>query len=91
MAPPKGSIEVGEATKGETKIRRSYTTPDALLTTPADGIEVLPDVVARSARMYGTKNALGWRDIIKVHKEDKEITKTVKGKETKETKTWECV
>lgn len=90
MAPRKGSIEIGDpAQKGQTRVRRSYTSPDALLVSPADGIKTIPDVLARSARMYGNKNAVGWRDIVKVHTEEKDITKTVKGKETKEKKKWE--
>jgi long-chain acyl-CoA synthetase len=36
-----------------------------------------------------SKVAVGWRDVVKVHEEVKEVTKTVGGKETTETKTWQ--
>src|SRR5690242_3782627 len=32
---------------------------------------------------------MGWRDVVRMHDEQKEITKTVDGKEVKETKTWQ--
>jgi long-chain acyl-CoA synthetase len=35
-----------------------------------------------------SKVAVGWRDVVKVHEEVKEVTKTVGGKETTETKTY---
>lgn len=41
-----------------------------------------------AARTHGSKKGFANRDIDKVISEDKEVTKMVGGKETKETKTW---
>lgn len=44
------------------------------------------------AEHYGDKRASGYRDVVKVVEEEKEVTKTVEGKEVKEKKTWKlCV
>lgn len=37
---------------------------------------------------FTNKPVLGWRDTIKIHSEEKEITKKVDGKDKKEKKTW---
>lgn len=44
------------------------------------------------AEHYGDKRASGFREVVKVVEEEKEVTKTVEGKEVKEKKTWKlCV
>ncbi|GAA96553.1 uncharacterized protein L969DRAFT_94983 [Mixia osmundae IAM 14324] len=84
-----GSVEVGPpAKKGEGRTRRYYATPDRLVTQPADDIVVVPDILEYAARTRPDKPLFGWRDTIKMHNEEKEITKTVKGKEIKEMKKW---
>lgn len=47
------------------------------------------DIVARSARLFGSQNGLGERELVKVHTEEKEVTKMVKGQEKKEMKKWQ--
>ncbi|EGN92303.1 hypothetical protein SERLA73DRAFT_99477 [Serpula lacrymans var. lacrymans S7.3] len=81
----KGSVEV---TTGESKARRLAITADKLVTQPFEGIDTIPDVLAYAARTHGTKNAMGWRDIVDIHEEEKEVKKTVGGKEIKEIKKW---
>lgn len=51
-------------------------------------METLYDVVQHTVRTYGDLKSLGTRDIVRTHEEQKEITKTVDGKEVKENKTW---
>lgn len=86
------SVQVGPAAKpGESRIRRSTTSPSALLSSPGDGVKVIPDVLARSAWLFPDNKAVGWRDIVKVHREEKEVSKTVQGKTVTETKSWESV
>ena len=41
-----------------------------------------------AARTHGTKNSFGWRDIVSIHEEKKDVKKVVGGKEVTETKTW---
>jgi long-chain acyl-CoA synthetase len=51
-----------------------------------------PPVFPVLAEHYGDKRAAGYRDVVKVVEEEKEVTKTVEGKEVKEKKTWKlCV
>ena len=86
-----GSVEVGTSASpdGEaTPIRRLALTKDALVTRPLDGIDTACDVLDYAARTHGTKNAFGWRDIVDIVEEKKEVKKVVNGKEVTETKTW---
>ncbi|KAI8456961.1 hypothetical protein BY996DRAFT_6430642 [Phakopsora pachyrhizi] len=90
MARQPASVEVGdEAPAGETRVRRSYLSPDKLLTVPSEDVSVIPDMLIRAAKDYPTANALGWRELIKVHKETKKVKKVVQGKEIEEDKVWE--
>lgn len=83
------SVEVGEAKPGESRARRSTLSPDKLLVVPEPGVETIHDVVQRSVRLYPKQNALGYRDLLKVHTETKQVPKKDgDGKETTETKTW---
>ncbi|CDO68066.1 hypothetical protein BN946_scf184347.g3 [Trametes cinnabarina] len=84
-----GSVEVGpEKVEGETRPRRLRMTKDKLTTQPMEGLAVVPDVLDYAARTHGTKDAFGYRDIIRIHEETKEVKKNVGGKEVTETKTW---
>lgn len=38
---------------------------------------------------YGSKRAAGWRDILDIHKEEKQVKKSIGGKEVIETKQWQ--
>jgi long-chain acyl-CoA synthetase len=63
-------------------------TADRLVTQPFEGIDTVVDIIAYTARTHGAKPALGWRDIVAVHEEEKEVKKIVGGKEVVETKKW---
>ena len=85
----KGSIEVGpEAQPGESRIRRLAACADALVTVPTEGVNTVYDVFNRSTRLYGSRNAFGYRDIVNMVEEVKEVTKVVGGKEVIEKKKW---
>lgn len=81
----RGSVEVD--LNGE-KVRRLARTADRLVTQPFEGIETTSDIIAYAARTHGTRNALGWRDVIAIHEEEKEVKKIVGGNEVTEKKTW---
>ncbi len=83
-----GSVDVGDAASGQTPVRRLAMTKDKLITQPLDGIETVPDILDYAARTHGVKDSLGWRDIVDVHEEKKDVKKVVGGKEITETKTW---
>jgi long-chain acyl-CoA synthetase len=85
----KGSVEVGPAApEGEGRARRLAIAADKLVTQPFEGIDTIADVVAYAARTHGTKPALGWRDIVDIHEEEKDVKKMVDGKEVTEKKKW---
>ena len=82
----KGSVVVSSDPDGP--VRRLAITADKLVTQPFEGIDVIPDIVSYSARTHGAREAMGWRNIVDVHEEEKQVTKMVAGKEVTETKKW---
>ncbi|KAJ6529032.1 long-chain-fatty-acid-CoA-ligase [Mycena vulgaris] len=85
----KGSVEVAQPTSGdEGPTRRLAISADRLVTQPFEGIDTVYDVLEYVAKTHGTRNALGWRDVLDVHEEAKEVKKFVDGKEVTETKKW---
>ncbi|KAI0758848.1 long-chain-fatty-acid-CoA-ligase [Fomes fomentarius] len=83
-----GSVDVGDAASGQTPVRRLAMTKEKLTTQPLEGIETVSDILDYAARTHGTKDSFGWRDIVDVHEEKKDVKKVVGGKEITETKTW---
>ena len=83
-----GSVEVSSSLPGEGPIRRCALSKDKLVTQPFEGIDTIADIISYSARTHGNRKALGWRDIIQVVEEEKEVTKVVDGKEVTEKKLW---
>ena len=84
-----GSTDVSPpASSTEGPIRRASLTKDALVTQPFEGLETVYDVLLYATRIHGTRNAIGWRDIISIHEEEKEVKKTIDGKEVIEKKKW---
>ncbi|TFK68797.1 long-chain-fatty-acid-CoA-ligase [Pluteus cervinus] len=84
-----GSVAVGPAAgPGEGPAHRLAITKDALVTQPFEGITTVHDIVEYAARTHGTRNALGWRDVVKTVEEEKEVQKIVDGKEVTEKKKW---
>lgn len=85
------SVEIGDAPqKGHGKIRRAGVSPDALVERPSEGnCNSMADVLDFAVKKFTNKPVMGERDLIKIHKEEKEITKKIDGKEVKEKKTWE--
>ena len=86
---PPGTVEVGEPkADGYTRVRRLAKAADKLVTQPLEGIDTVHDVVAYAARTHGTRDAFGYRDIIDIVEEEKEVKKVVGGKEVTEMKKW---
>lgn len=85
----KGTVEVALPERpGEGGIRRLEVEKDALVTEPVPGVSTISDIIDYAAQKHGQEKSLGWRDVITVHDEKKEIKKVVDGKEKTETKTW---
>jgi len=85
----KGSIEIGpDAQQGESRVRRLHKTHDRFVTAPIEGINTVHDVLLYASRTHGERKAFGYRDIIDIIEEQKEVTKIIGGQEVKETKTW---
>lgn len=85
MAPTAASVEIGSGSppEGEGRVRRSYKSPDELIASPGNGIETMVDVFEHALKKFTNKPVLGYRDLIKMHQEEKEITKKVDGKDKK--------
>lgn len=84
-----GSVQVAPAEgAGQGPIHRCGITKEALVFQPFEGIDTVHDVLAYAARTHGTRNAMGWREIISIHEEEKEVKKVVDGKEITEKKKW---
>ncbi|KAJ7474482.1 long-chain-fatty-acid-CoA-ligase [Mycena galericulata] len=85
----KGSVEVAPpSADDEGPTRRLAISADKLVTQPFAGIDTVFDILEYAAKTHGTRDALGWRDIVAVHEEAKEVKKIVEGKEVTQTKKW---
>jgi len=83
-----GSFERGSAKDGETAPRVGYKTPQDLVDRPAPGIDTVYDILQYTAKRHGNRNAIGYREVINMIEEVKEVKKTVDGKEQIEKKKW---
>ncbi|CAG8622623.1 5011_t:CDS:2, partial [Ambispora leptoticha] len=82
-------IEIGDEVKGEGRVRRSILSPNELISVPAPEVKTLYDMLQYSAKTFGKKKkAMGYRSILNIVEEEKEVTKTVNGVEKKEIKKW---
>lgn len=81
-----GSIEI--ESEGE-QCRRLAITADKLVTQPVEGVDTIVDIIDYAARTHGTKDAYGWRDIVDIHVEEKDVKKVIGGKEVTEKKQWQ--
>ncbi|KAK0551234.1 long-chain fatty acid-CoA ligase [Tilletia horrida] len=87
--PRSASVEVGpDSVKGEGRVRRSFLSVDKLSERPAEGVNTMLDVFSTALKSFPNHPLCGWRDIVKEHQEEKEVTKVVDGKEVKEKKKW---
>jgi long-chain acyl-CoA synthetase len=78
-----------EKIPGETIPRRHPRAKDGLRNTPADGVNTVWDIVQRSAKTYPNHRAIGWRKLIKLHKETKKVQKNVDGQVKEVDKEWQ--
>ncbi|KAJ7437256.1 hypothetical protein B0H11DRAFT_2108310 [Mycena galericulata] len=85
----KGSVEVTPpSSDNDGPTRRLAISADKLVTQPFEGIDTVFDILEYVAKTHGTRDALGWRDVVDIHEEAKEVKKIVEGKEVTETKKW---
>jgi hypothetical protein len=84
------SIEVADTTsaEGSPPIRRSILSPNALMTTPAEGVETLYDVLNYASTTFSDRKGFGYRQLQDTITTTKEITKVVDGVTVKENKSW---
>ncbi|KAI8046980.1 uncharacterized protein B0P05DRAFT_20631, partial [Gilbertella persicaria] len=88
MLQDKFSIPIAEALAGEGPVHRSILSPNTLITTPAQGVETLYDVLQYASVQFPHRNAFGYRKLQDTITQTKQVTKIVNGKEKKEDKTW---
>ncbi|CAF3498899.1 unnamed protein product [Fusarium graminearum] len=77
-----------EKRPGETVPRRHPRARDGLIERPADDVYTVFDIVRRSARLYPDSRAVGWRKLIKLHKETTKVEKKIDGKVQLVDKEW---
>jgi long-chain acyl-CoA synthetase len=90
----RGSVEVTspKPSSGEGPVRRLAVTSGELIERPATNVATVPDVLAYAVNKYGSQHhAIGYRDVIKVHEEVKEISKFIDGQEVTESRTWKLL
>lgn len=83
------TVPVGEARPGETAPRRRAAQRDGAVVRPLDSKATnLPEFFDECVAKYSNRKVMGWRNLIDTHSEKKEVTKIIKGKETKVEKEW---
>ncbi|KAH9476805.1 Long-chain-fatty-acid--CoA ligase 2 [Psilocybe cubensis] len=84
-----GSVEISPPTKpGEGPTRRCRLAEAGLVERPLDGINTVYDVITYASEKHGNRKALGWRDVVKIVEEEKEVKKVIDGKEVTQKKIW---
>jgi long-chain acyl-CoA synthetase len=78
-----------EKIPGETIPRRHARFKHALRNSPAEGVHTVYDIVTRSARIYPNHTAVGYRNLVKLHKETKKVQKNVDGETREVDKEWQ--
>ncbi|KAI5959270.1 FAA4 [Candida pseudojiufengensis] len=83
------TVAVGEAKPGETAPRRKASLREASLSRPIDSKATnIPEFIEECFKRNGNKNAMGWRNLLEIHTETKEITKKIDGEDKKIKKDW---
>ncbi|CEP63799.1 uncharacterized protein LALA0_S09e02762g [Lachancea lanzarotensis] len=84
------TVEVGKAAnEHETAPRRNAKAKNAAVTRPTQSkATTVYDFIQECVQRGGNHKAMGWREIVEVHEEKKQITKKIDGKEQKIDKTW---
>ncbi|KAL6449690.1 LOW QUALITY PROTEIN: FAA1 Long-chain-fatty-acid--CoA ligase 1 [Candida maltosa Xu316] len=87
MAPL--TVAVGEAKPGETAPRRRSAQRDAAVMRPTDSkATTMPEFIDECIKRNGDSTAMGWRDLVEVHIETKQVTKLIDGEHKKVDKEW---
>ncbi|KFH41237.1 Long-chain-fatty-acid--CoA ligase-like protein [Hapsidospora chrysogenum ATCC 11550] len=88
---PPYTVEVSghEKVPGETIPRRHARYKDGMREVPAEGVNTVWDLVQRSARVYPNHQAVGYRTLIKLHKETKKVQKNIDGEVREVDKEWQ--
>ncbi|KAJ3102695.1 long-chain fatty acid-CoA ligase [Phlyctochytrium bullatum] len=82
------AVRIGTAKAGEGEPRRGIHSPNELVSKPSPEVSTIYDTFRRSVKLYGGKNLLGARSVVRIVEEEKEVTKVVAGVEKKEKKVW---
>ncbi|KAJ4269826.1 long-chain fatty acid-CoA ligase [Fusarium torreyae] len=74
---------------GETIPRRHVKYKDGLINSPAEGVHTVFDIIRRSARLHPDNPAIGYRKLVKLHKETKKVQKNIDGQLKEVEKDWQ--
>lgn len=85
------SVIVGEAAPGETAPRRNIDCKDDNWRYPENNpeLDTIWAIFKYACKTYSSSNAMAWRDTIKLHFEEKMVTKKIDGKATQVPKKWQ--
>ncbi|KAI9362425.1 hypothetical protein DFJ73DRAFT_812305 [Zopfochytrium polystomum] len=82
------TTRIGKPRAGQGKTRRNVRSLETLSTTPIPDVKTVFDILSRAVRLTPKKNIIGYRSLVRIVEEEKEVTKVVAGVEKKEIKTW---
>ncbi|KAJ1549899.1 long-chain fatty acid-CoA ligase, partial [Cladochytrium tenue] len=83
------AVRVGApASSREGEPRRNVRAKGDLMRVPADDVRTLFDVLRRGRDRTPAKKIIGYREVVRIIEEEKEVTKVVGGVEKKEIKKW---
>ncbi|KAJ3257244.1 long-chain fatty acid-CoA ligase [Boothiomyces macroporosus] len=84
------TYEVGEKTATAGIPRRAAQLPkgEPLSVKPHPSVSTVHDILLHASKKYPDSPLFGYRDVISIHSEDKEVKKVVNGIEKVEVKTW---
>lgn len=77
------------ANEGETAPLRHFKAKDGLIDIPASGIRTVFELIKDSVEKFPRKNAVGSRNLVKVHREVKKVPKMVDGVAQEVDKEWQ--
>jgi long-chain acyl-CoA synthetase len=87
---PPFSVEAPGIAKvdGETIPRRNPKCAQGLLSRPEGSVATLFDILLRSREKFGDLDAMGTRELIDTHNEDRKVNEVIDGREVEVVKQW---
>lgn len=85
-----GGSEAPRPRSGEGTVRSLNVTRE-LRERPIANIVTIPDILSYAVGKYGSQYAIGYRDVIQAHHEEKELSLFIDGRQISERRTWKLL